>query len=120
MKIGKMVSIKRVRAKRGFKHDLFIVSSGIAYSPSEGKEPKMRELCTLTYNHSTMEFKLADKLSSVTEYRRDKINSVISTREFINALLKFKYSKQIEVVTVYLSSMPVTLVSDIEDAWREY
>lgn len=120
MKIGKMVSIKRVRAKRGFKHDLFIVSSGIAYSPAEGKEPKMRELCTLTYNNSTMKFELADKVSSITEYRKDKINSVISTREFINTLLNFKYNQQIGLATVYLSNMPVTLVSDIEDAWKEF
>ena len=62
MKMGKMVSIKRIRAKRGFKHDLFIVSSGTAYSPAEGKETKLRELCTLIYNNSTMKFELADKV----------------------------------------------------------
>ena len=119
MKMGKMVSIKRIRAKRGFKHDLFIVSSGTAYSPAEGKETKLRELCTLIYNNATMKFELDDKVSSMTQYRKDKINSVISTREFINTLLKFKYNPQIEVASIYLSNMPLTLVSDIEHAWRE-
>lgn len=119
MKMGKMVSIKRIRAKRGFKHDLFIVSSGTAYSPAEGKETKLRELCTLIYNNATMKFELADKVSSMTEYRKEKINSVISTREFINGLLKFKYNPKIELTTVYLTNLPVSLVSDIEHAWVE-
>lgn len=119
MKMGKMVSIKRIRAKRGFKHDLFIVSSGTAYSPAEGKETKLRELCTLIYNNSTMKFELADNVASMTQYRKEKINSVISTREFINGLLKFKYNPKVELVSIYLSNMPVSLVSDIEHAWRE-
>ena len=117
--MGKMVSIKRIKAKRGFKHDLFIVSSGTVYSPAEGKETKLRELCTFIYNNDTMKFELADKVSSMTQYRKDKINSVISTREFVNAILKFKYNPQIEVASIYLSNMPLTLVADIENAWRE-
>ena len=55
----------------------------------------------------------------MTQYRKDKINSVISTREFINGLLKFKYNPKIELVTVYLTNLPVSLVSDIEHAWAE-
>lgn len=123
MNTGRMVIIKRIKAKRGYKHDTFVVYSAPANTDvlkTFNVESKMKEIFTLTYENSTMIFKLKESVSKMTEYQKNKISSVLAAKEFIDGLLKFKYDDKLSEVTVYLSNMPNSLVADIEYAWGNF
>ena len=123
MNIGRTVVIKRIKAKRGYKHDTFVVYSTSAHTgilKATKGEAKKKEMFTLTYENSTMKFKLKDNVSKMTEYQKNKISSVLAAKEFIDGLLKFKYDNKILEVIVYLSNVPNSLVDDIEYTWGNF
>lgn len=123
MNIGRTVIIERIKAKRGYKHDTSVVYSTPAHTgilKAAKDEAKKKEMFTLTYENSTMKFKLKDNVSKMTEYQKNKISSVLAAKEFIDGLLKFKYDNKILEVIVYLSNMPNSLVDDIEYAWGNF
>ena len=117
------VVIKRIKAKRGYKYDTFMVYTATAHSDvlKQSKvESRMKELCVITYDNSNMKFKFRRNIGMMSEYMKNKMSSILWSKEFIDGLLKFKYDSRISEVTVYVSNMPNSLLGDIEHAWSNF